>query len=108
MIETFIYESQQLLEALEEVLLAGEKEHRLNDEQVNEIFRIMHTIKGSASMMAFDSLVHLAHAVEDLFSQIREKKARSRDWGDLFEIVLESADMLKNDLAAIALGKEPD
>ena len=108
LVEIFIYECQQLLETLEETLLAGEKEHYLNDEQINEIFRIMHTIKGSAAMMSFDDMAHLAHTVEDMFSQIREKKARSGDWDNLFEIVLEAADMLKSDVAAIALGQAPD
>lgn len=107
MLEIFIFESQQLLETLEDTLLEGEKEHRLNDEQINEIFRIMHTIKGSASMMSYESISELAHAVEDLFSQIREKKARSGDWDNIFEIVLEAADMLKNDIACVQLGKEP-
>ena len=108
LVEIFIFECQQLLETLEETLLVGEKGHFLNDEQINEIFRIMHTIKGSAAMMSYDNMAQLAHAVEDMFSQIREKKARSGDWDNLFEIVLESADMLKSDIAAVALGKAPD
>lgn len=108
MIEVFIFESQQLLETLEGTLLQGEKQQNLNDEQINEIFRIMHTIKGSASMMSFDSVAGLAHAVEDLFSQIREKKARSGDWNNLFEIVLEAADLLKNDIVRIQAGEDPN
>ncbi|NLO47891.1 MAG: chemotaxis protein CheA [Clostridiales bacterium] len=108
MIEIFIYESQQLLQTLEDVLLQGEKEHKLNDEEINEVFRIMHTIKGSAAMMSFDNLASLSHAVEDLFSQIREKKARKDDWDDLFDIVLSASDMLKADIAKIQAGKDPD
>lgn len=107
MLEVFIFESQQLLETLEDTLLQGEKEHRLNDEQINEIFRIMHTIKGSASMMSFDTVAQLAHAVEDLFSQIREKKARSGDWDNIFQIVLEASDLLKGDITSIQLGQQP-
>ena len=108
LVEIFIYECQQLLESLEETLLAGEKAHYLNDDQINEIFRIMHTIKGSSAMMSYDNMAQLAHAVEDMFSQIREKKARSGDWDNLFEIVLDAADMLKRDIAAVALGNTPD
>jgi two-component system chemotaxis sensor kinase CheA len=108
MLEIFIYENQQLLETLEDVLLQGEKEHVLNDEQINEVFRIMHTIKGSAAMMSFDNLAKLSHAVEDLFSQIREKKARRDDWNDIFDIVLSAADILKSDIAKIQTGQEPD
>lgn len=108
MIEVFIYENQQLLEKLEEILLQGEKQRLLNDEQINEVFRIMHTIKGSASMMSFDSLAKLSHAVEDLFSQIREKRARKDDWDNIFDMVLTAADILKSDIESISLGKSPE
>ena len=59
MIEVFIYENQQLLETLEEILLQGEKQRSLNSEQINEVFRIMHTIKGSASMMSFENQLQM-------------------------------------------------
>lgn len=108
MIEVFIYENQQLLETLEEILLQGEKQRSLNSEQINEVFRIMHTIKGSASMMSFENLAKLSHAVEDLFSQIREKRARKDDWGNIFDMVLNASDMLKSDIEKIAMGKRPD
>ena len=107
MIEIFIFETQQLLETLEDILLDGEKQNRLSDEQVNEIFRIMHTIKGSSSMMSYESLAKVAHAVEDMFSNIRDKKARSGDWDDIFEIVLNAADLIKADVARIQVGQEP-
>ena len=72
MIEVFIYENQQLLEKLEDILLQGEKQRSLNSEQINEVFRIMHTIKGSASMMSFESLAKLLPL--RIFSHIREKR----------------------------------
>ena len=108
MIEVYIYENETLLESLEDTLLEGERQHSLNDEQINEIFRIMHTIKGSSAMMNFDSLSKLSHAVEDLFAQIREKKARSSDWDKIFDIVLQAADMLKAGVASISAGQIPD
>ena len=107
LIEIFIFETQQLLETLEDILLEGEKQHRLTDEQVNEIFRIMHTIKGSSAMMSYDSLAKIAHAVEDMFSNIRDKKARSGDWDNIFDIVLSAADLIKADIALIQKGQLP-
>ena len=107
MLEIFIFETQQLLETLEDLLLEGEKQHRLTDEQVNEIFRIMHTIKGSSAMMSYDSLAKIAHAVEDMFSNIRDKKARSGDWDNIFDIVLGAADLIKADIALIQQGQLP-
>ncbi|MCL1975932.1 MAG: chemotaxis protein CheA [Firmicutes bacterium] len=108
MIDIYIYEAQQLLETLEDILLEGEKEHRLTDEQINEVFRIMHTIKGSSGMMSFEGLTKISHTVEDLFSQIREKKARSGDWDNIFDIVLAASDLIKADIDKISLGQNPD
>ena len=73
MLDVYIYETQQLLEALENTLFEGESEKALGSDHINEIFRIMHTIKGASSMMEFEQLAKLAHALEDMFSHIREK-----------------------------------
>ncbi|MDR0858648.1 MAG: chemotaxis protein CheA [Oscillospiraceae bacterium] len=107
MVEVFIYESEQLLESLEEILLQGEKEHKLSEQHINEVFRVMHTFKGSASMMEYMTVAHLAHAVEDLFDQIRSKGARDGDWAEIFDIVLTANDMLKTDIAEISNGLTP-
>ena len=106
MLDVFIFETQQLLESLEETLLQSEKEKSLADEHINEIFRIMHTIKGSASMMSFDNLAKLAHALEDLFDKIREGKTRiDEDTLDgIFELVLAAADIFKAEVDKLSAG----
>ncbi len=67
LLEMFLFETSQLLEQLEQSILTGEKESEFCDDAINEIFRIMHTIKGSASMMLFDNIAKVAHSMEDLF-----------------------------------------
>jgi chemotaxis response regulator CheB len=69
MVEVFIYETRQFLEQLEQRALASEDSGSFQPEDVNEIFRAMHTIKGSAAMMMFDEISHLAYAVEDVLFQ---------------------------------------
>ena len=61
MLEVFIYETTTLLDQLDEILLEAEKEKILTDDNINEIFRTMHTIKGSAAMMGLTSISTLAH-----------------------------------------------
>ena len=106
MLEVFIFETQQLLTTLEETLLQSEKEKSLASEHINEIFRIMHTIKGSASMMSFDSLAKLAHALEDLFDKIREGKARTDadSLEGVFELVLAASDIFKAEIDKLSAG----
>ena len=48
MLEVFIYESTSLLEQLDEILLDAEKSKSFSEDNINEIFRTMHTIKGSS------------------------------------------------------------
>jgi two-component system chemotaxis sensor kinase CheA len=56
MLEMYLFESTTLLDQLDEILLQSEKAENLSSENVNEIFRIMHTIKGSSAMMEFDTI----------------------------------------------------
>jgi len=110
MLDVFIFETQQLLETLEETLLQSEKEKDLTAEHINEIFRIMHTIKGSASMMSFDNLAKLAHALEDMFDKIREGKTRTDADAleGVIELVLEASDHFKAEITKLSAGMKSD
>lgn len=48
MLDMFIFEALQLIEQLEQDVLSCESSSQLDSSAINEIFRIMHTIKGSA------------------------------------------------------------
>ena len=54
MMEAYLYEMNTQLEQLEEIVLAAENAGSFSQEDVNEIFRIMHTVKGSSAMMEFN------------------------------------------------------
>jgi len=73
MMEAYLFEMNTLLEQVDEIVLSAEKNGSFSEDEVNEIFRIMHTIKGSSAMMEFSSLMTVAHRIEDLFFIIREK-----------------------------------
>jgi len=108
MLDVYLFESQQLLENLEELLLDGEKGEALSSGQIDEVFRIMHTIKGSSSMMSFDNLYRISHSVEDLFSSIRDRKATCGNWSEIFNIVLSAIDFIKGELSKLQTGREAD
>ena len=102
MLETFIYESNTLLEQLDEILLESEKSKSLSEDHINEIFRIMHTIKGSSAMMEFNNVSTLAHAVEDVFFILRENPERLTSVSEaLFDVVLEASDFLKSEVESV-------
>lgn len=101
LMDMFLFETSQLLEQLEQSILISEKGSGYTEEAVNEIFRIMHTIKGSASMMLFDDIAKLAHAIEDLFFYIRKEKPEHVDSSTLSDMVLEGVDFIKIEIEKI-------
>ncbi|MEA4814275.1 MAG: chemotaxis protein CheA [Oscillospiraceae bacterium] len=108
MLDTYIYENQQLLENLDDILLSGEEAKSLTPDQINEVFRVMHTIKGASSMMEFEDIAKLAHAVEDVFAQIREFGAKSEEWPSVFDMVFRAVSFFNGEMAKIQESGKPD
>ncbi|MEN6462286.1 MAG: chemotaxis protein CheA [Syntrophomonas sp.] len=108
MLEMFIFETLQLIEKLEQDVLSCETNNQLENASINEIFRIMHTIKGSAAMMMFDNIAGLAHSIEDLFYFLREDKPQGIDYSKTCDIVLESSDFIKKILIKLENGQAAD
>ena len=110
MLDVFIFETQQLLESLEETLLQSEKAKSMTEDHINEIFRVMHTIKGSSAMMSFDNLAKLSHALEDMFDKIREGKTRTDPdtVEGITELVLAAGDKFKGEIDKLLSGGTSD
>ncbi len=108
MLEMFIFETVQLIEQLEEMLIRIEQDNDLPAASINEIFRIMHTIKGSSAMMSYDSVSILAHSLEDLFDTIRSGAGEQPDCGRLTDIVLQAADFIKGEIGKAESGEVMD
>lgn len=106
MLEMYIFESNQMLEQLENIMLTVEQEKTMSEKDINEIFRIMHTLKGSSAMMMYNGITEMAHAVEDTFFIIRSDIDGEVDYEELCDIVLVSADYIKNQITKIEAGEE--
>ncbi len=103
-LDMYIYETNTLLEQLESSVLEAEKTNDFSQDNVNEIFRIMHTIKGSSAMMEFDSLATIAHRIEDLFFLIRENSmsiVSEANRSTLFDLVFQSIDYFRGEVDKI-------
>lgn len=98
MLDTFTFETGDLLEKLDDILIRTEQEDSVGTDDINEIFRTMHTIKGSAAMMGLQNMSALAHAVEDLFYIIRDDPNVKYDKAALYELLFASSDSLKNEM----------
>ncbi len=101
MLDVFIYETTQNIEQLEGAILASEKAGCFTPQAVNEIFRVMHTIKGSSTMMMCNNISELSHAIEDLFYFIREEKPENMDCALLSDLVFEGVDFIKLEMEKV-------
>ncbi|MCJ2066190.1 chemotaxis protein CheA [Methylobacterium sp. J-088] len=68
----FIPEARELLERAGSGLLALEKSH--SAEALDEIFRAVHTLKGTSGLFDIAPLTNLVHAAEDLLVEVRAGK----------------------------------
>jgi two-component system chemotaxis sensor kinase CheA len=69
-LKEFLIECQENLSRMDLELLQLEKS--TDPELVKSIFRVMHTIKGSAGFLGLSKLEKLTHAAENLLSKIRD------------------------------------
>lgn len=108
MLDMYIFETTQNIEQLEKCILDSEKSSGYSQAAINEIFRIMHTIKGSSAMMLFNNISTLAHSIEDLFYYLREEKPDNIDCSLLSDHILTGVDFIKVELHKIINGEKAD
>ena len=89
--QTFMDEAEELLSELEGLLL--DLENNPDDKSnLDAVFRVMHTIKGSAGMVGEDKIYKFAHMVEDVFDKIRNGEMSFTS--ETANLALESRDII--------------
>lgn len=101
-LESFIVETNEILEKLGQDLLLLEKDPK-NSELHNVIFRAVHTIKGTSSFLGFEKMTSLAHKFEDVLNKIR--KGEIVVTSPMMDVMFEAYDLLKANLQAIEKGE---
>lgn len=104
LLDMFLFETTQLLEQLETCILSTEKTGYYSQDVINDIFRIMHTIKGSSAMMKYENISELTHSMEDLFYFIREKTPKDVNYSELSDLVLQNVDFIKAQVDKVKSG----
>ena len=88
----FREEAVELLAALEGYLLDLDK-NPANPDLINDVFRALHTLKGSGAMFGFDDLAGFVHHIENVFDLVRkEELCLDRS---LLNLTLEARDLMK-------------
>lgn len=95
--EAFALESVEMLAEMESALLALETVPALGDD-FNRLFRAVHTIKGSASIVSADQVEAFCHALEHLLVKVREHELPLTK--ELFTLCLQCHDHIRNLIVA--------
>ena len=92
----FFEEAQEHLAGTEEILLRLDT-NAPDPDDLNAIFRAVHSIKGSAAMLGFDEIAALTHVLENLLDLLR-KGERAMAKADV-DAMLEAGDIVKSQVA---------
>ena len=98
LVQDFLAEAEELLQGMDEDMIALEASPR-DSELLNRVFRALHTIKGTAGFLEFDSVVRLAHSAEELLNLLRKGEATLNP--RITDALLRARDQLGKILSAI-------
>lgn len=93
LLERFISEARDLVQGAATGLLALEKDPA-DAASINEVFRSVHTLKGSVGLFDFPAFTKLVHAGEDLLSAVRAVELTLTS--ELVDLLLNSLDQVSS------------
>ncbi len=102
--ETFASEAEELLLQIESATLALEAD-AADIENINLLFRALHTFKGSAAIVGLDAIASFAHHVETALDHVRSGKTQVTQ--DLITNILGCRDHIQVLLNAAFSGADP-
>lgn len=104
-VRDFLAEASESMDALDRSLVRLE-DNPSDPELLSEIFRVMHTIKGTCGFLGLQRLALVAHAAEDVLGQFRDGALTPTQ--ESVSAVLEAVDVIKILLSELeAQGHEP-
>lgn len=92
LLEGFLTETTELLEKMDDDLVALEKAPG-DTELLNGIFRSIHTVKGASSFLGFELLVRITHKTEDVLNRLRKDELKVTP--EIMDVILEACDTVK-------------
>ena len=100
-LSVFVDEAKENLQGLNDAILKLESDPNSQD-AVNEIFRLMHTLKGSSATMGFSKMSKICHALESHLDKVRSGKMKVTE--NLVDLLFSGIDMLNEAIENIENG----
>jgi len=101
-LQIFFSETDELLRAAEESLLALESEPE-SASDIEQIFRSVHTMKSGAAMVGFMGISEYAHLVENLLERLRSQKLAVTN--NLITFLLDAVDFIRSMVDQVSQGE---
>ncbi|MDQ8181255.1 chemotaxis protein CheW [Pelagicoccus sp. SDUM812005] len=98
LVKDFLLESSEGLETFDQDLLVIEK-GEFDPSLLNQVFRVVHTIKGTAGCLGFSRIESIAHTGENVLSLMRDGELESSP--DIADALLKLSDALRAMLEVI-------
>ena len=76
--ESYVSEIKELLESAQKDIISL-KSNEDDYETLSRLLRNLHTIKGNSRMLGFSTVEQLAHAIEDIYKSVKDKKIKNSD-----------------------------
>ena len=86
MVDIFIEECTGLLEEYRNMVAVVKEQRSWDEEAINEVFRITHTLKGDATMMLCENIAVPMRALEKVLYYYREEKEKA-DYTGFLELL---------------------
>ena len=102
-LQDFLTEAGELVEQLDADLVTLESD-AATPGLLDQIFRALHTVKGSAGFLNLTTLGEFAHAAEDALNRLRKGEVSVTT--EVIDALLASADILRGQLDDLASGRE--
>ena len=91
--EMFLEEAEELFESADNVLLAAENNGSLTDDEMGQLFRDVHTLKGSGASVELAFFAEFTHDVENLMDKLRSHKIEYQP--EMAETLIDGLDVMK-------------
>ena len=91
--EMFLEEASELFESADNVLLEAENNGTLTDDEMGQLFRDVHTLKGSGASVELAFFAEFTHDVENLMDKLRSHKIEYQP--EMAETLIDGLDVMK-------------
>jgi two-component system, chemotaxis family, sensor kinase CheA len=91
--EMFLEEAEELFESADNILLEAENNGSLTEEEMGQLFRDVHTLKGSGASVELALFAEFTHDVENLMDKLRNHKIEFIP--EMAETLIDGLDVMK-------------